>query len=88
MTTSDNGNQSPVRFPALPFVVAMVAIGCLVGLREVAVQTDMSGGAYWTGVIVFGCVAGVGLALFSPRFARWSQARKDAGKQAWWERLP
>lgn len=88
MTASDNGNPSPVRFPALPFVLAMVAIGCLVGLREVAAQTGMSAGAYWTGVIVSSCLAGVGLALFGPRFARWTQARKEAGKQAWWERLP
>lgn len=88
MTASDNGDRSSVRFPTLSLLVATIGIGGVVAMREVAVQTGMSGVAYWTGVFAFGSLFGLGMSLFSPRFARWTQCRKAAGKRTWWERLP
>lgn len=83
--------QQPVdtpRFPVLWLLVMSIGIGGSVAMREVAAQTGMSAGAFWAGVAVSGLVFGAGAVPFFGRFNAWTQARKAAGKSAWWERLP
>lgn len=88
MTTSNDAENESPRFPALWLLVALAGITGALVMREVSIHQDLPAAAYWTGVLAFGGLGGLGMALFSPRLARWTQARKASGKSTWWERLP